>query len=52
MEIRLANARAMLRQTGISITGVALANGFSSGSHFSRAYKGKFRKSPSEERLH
>ena len=52
MEIRLANARAMLRQTGISITGVALANGFSSGSHFSRAYKGKYRKSPSGERAH
>jgi len=50
MEIRLANARAMLRQTGISVTGVALANGFSSGSHFSRAYKGKYRKSPREER--
>ncbi len=50
MEIRLANARGMLRQTGISITGIALANGFSSSSHFSRAYKEKFRKSPREER--
>ena len=50
MEIRLANARAMLRQTGISITGIALANGFSSSSHFSRAYRGKYRKSPREER--
>ena len=49
-EIRLVNARAMLRQTGISITGIALANGFSSSSHFSRAYKEKFRKSPREER--
>jgi transcriptional regulator GlxA family with amidase domain len=50
-EIRLANARSMLRQTGISVTGVALANGFSSGSHFSRAYKGKYRKSPRQERI-
>ena len=50
MQIRLANACTMLRQTTISITGIALANGFSSGSHFSRAYKGEYRKSPSDER--
>ncbi len=50
MEIRLANACAMLRQTGISVTGVALANGFSSGSHFSRAYKEKYGKPPRAER--
>lgn len=50
--IRLANARAMLRQTAITITGIALANGFSSGSHFSRVYKEKYRKPPREERDH
>ena len=50
LRTRLAQAQQLLRSTGLSITDVAIACGFKSSSHFSRAYKQQFARSPSEER--
>jgi transcriptional regulator GlxA family with amidase domain len=49
-ELRLARARRLLQQTSQSILQVGLACGFSSGSHFSNAYRGRFGHTPREER--
>jgi transcriptional regulator GlxA family with amidase domain len=49
--IRLDRARALLRQTTLPVLEVAVACGFVSASHFSRAYKGRFGWSPKAERL-
>jgi transcriptional regulator GlxA family with amidase domain len=40
--IRLDHARKLLEQSPLSISEIAFATGFSSASHFSRAYKGHF----------
>jgi len=48
--IRLDRARDLLRQTAISITEIALACGFSSASHFNRAYRDAFGLTPATER--
>lgn len=46
----LAAGRDLLQQTAISITRFALACGFSSASHFNRAYREAFRITPASER--
>lgn len=48
--IRLEQAVQLLRKTGLSITAVALACGFRSSSHFSRAFRAQFDASPVEVR--
>lgn len=49
-KLRLENARSMLQQTDMRIVEIALANGFSSQGHFSKAYKKQFGTSPNQER--
>lgn len=49
-EIRIERARALLRQSTLSIAEVAVACGFVSTSHFSRVYKAQFAISPRNER--
>ncbi len=49
-ELRLARARRMLQQTSQSILQIGLGCGFSSGSHFSNAYRTRFGHTPREER--
>ena len=51
LSIRLNKAQSYLSSTSMSISQVALACGFSSFSHFSKAYKNKFNHSPKNERL-
>jgi AraC family carnitine catabolism transcriptional activator len=48
--IRLDQADQLLRKTGLSITSVAIACGFRSSSHFSRAYRSRYGISPIEGR--
>ncbi|PXX77915.1 GlxA family transcriptional regulator [Rivihabitans pingtungensis] len=50
LELRLNRARQLLRQTSGSIIQIGLSCGFSSGSHFSNAYRHHFGLSPREER--
>jgi AraC family transcriptional regulator, glycine betaine-responsive activator len=45
-EIRLSHARRLLEQSPLSIAEIAFATGFSSASHFSRAFKTLFGKVP------
>ncbi|WP_439500143.1 GlxA family transcriptional regulator [Bosea sp. (in: a-proteobacteria)] len=49
--LRLERARDLLRQTSLSVLEIALACGFSSASHFSRAYRARFSHSPRAERV-
>lgn len=50
LRIRLTGARQLLRTTRMSITGVALACGFKSSSHFSRVYAARYGRTPGAER--
>lgn len=50
LHLRLQHARALLRQSGLSITKVALASGFGNTNHFSRTYRQKLGLSPVRER--
>ncbi len=50
LELRLLRSRELLQRTGQSILQVGLACGFSSGPHFSNAYKAAFGCTPREER--
>ncbi len=50
MRIRLDQAAQLLRATGVSVTVVALTCGFRGSSHFSRAFKARFGRPPSEMR--
>ncbi len=47
---RLARARDLLRQTGMSVIGVAVACGFTTASHFTKSYRERFGKTPGEDR--
>ncbi|MDT8327406.1 MAG: GlxA family transcriptional regulator [Roseovarius sp.] len=49
-ELRLDRAQNLLRNSGLSLTEVALATGFASSSHFSRAYSAQFGQAPSRYR--
>jgi transcriptional regulator GlxA family with amidase domain len=46
LSIRLAQADRLLRQTGLPVTQVAVACGFQSPSHFSRAFRGQYGTAP------
>jgi transcriptional regulator GlxA family with amidase domain len=50
MRIRLDRARMLINETAIPILAVAVACGFASASHFSRAYKARYGRPPTEER--
>lgn len=50
--LRLEHARALLRQTSLSVLETAMACGFTSASHFSRCYRDRYGTSPQAERLH
>lgn len=50
MELRLARARNLLMQTGMSVIEVALASGFTSPSHFSKCYRAQYGTTPYRER--
>jgi len=47
---RLARARDLLRQTGMSVIEVAIACGFTTASHFTKSYRERFGKTPGEDR--
>jgi transcriptional regulator GlxA family with amidase domain len=49
-ELRLERARRLLQQTSQSILQIGLACGFSSGSHFSNAYRARWGRTPRDER--
>ena len=50
MLMRLSKAHALLQQTSLSVTEVAMSAGFSSLEHFSRVYRSRFRRAPSADR--
>lgn len=50
MQLRLERARTLLQCTGISLVQIGLSCGFSSGSHFSTAYRAHFGLTPRDER--
>lgn len=50
MELRLEHARLLLLQTGMSITEIYIASGFSTHSHFAKSYREFYGISPSHER--
>lgn len=50
LELRLARAQGMLRQSSQSILQIGLSCGFTSGAHFSNAYRSFFGRTPREER--
>jgi transcriptional regulator GlxA family with amidase domain len=50
LEMRLTRARQLLRETSQSILQIGLSCGFSSGPHFSSAYRGHFGMTPRDER--
>lgn len=50
LQLRLARARQLLMETDHDILGIGLASGFNSASSFSRAYKLRYGKSPSNDR--
>ncbi|WP_245391790.1 GlxA family transcriptional regulator [Salinicola aestuarinus] len=51
LNLRLQRARRALRETDSPVGDIALAHGFSSGAHFSTAYRHRFGISPRDERL-
>jgi transcriptional regulator GlxA family with amidase domain len=50
LALRLEHARRLLRQTSLSVLETALACGFASAAHFSRAYRARFSVTPRSER--
>ncbi|HEV2677421.1 MAG TPA: GlxA family transcriptional regulator [Aliidongia sp.] len=50
LAIRLDRAQSLLRQTPMAVAEIAVACGFVSTSHFSRAYRRRFARSPREDR--
>ena len=48
--IRLQHARRLLEQSPLSISEIAIATGFSSGAHFSRAYRTRYGVTPGQTR--
>jgi len=49
--LRLDKARQLLRQTALSVTEVSIACGFELPSYFARCYKGRFGRSPRQDRI-
>jgi len=52
LDLRLSRARYLLLQSSMTILDVALASGFVSASHFSKCYRERYRRTPSQERGH
>lgn len=52
LSLRLRHARALLRQTPMSITHITSACGFQSACHFSKTYRATYGAAPSSERRH
>jgi AraC family carnitine catabolism transcriptional activator len=50
MQIRLARAHALLQQTDLAVTEIAMSAGFGSLEHFSRVYRARFGLAPSRDR--
>jgi AraC-like DNA-binding protein len=50
LSLRLRHARALLRQTPMSITSITSACGFQSACHFSKTYRALYGAAPSSER--
>ena len=50
LDLRLKRSRFLLLQTSMPVLSVALSCGFVSASHFSKCYRERFQKTPSEER--
>ena len=50
LALRLDRARRLLRQTGLSVTEVAIACGFAAAGHFARVYRRRFGVTPSADR--
>lgn len=50
VELRLRHAQRLLRQTTMSVLEIGVASGFSSASHFSKAYRVHFKRTPRSER--
>lgn len=50
LNLRLDRAQRLLHETAMPALSIAIACGFSTASHFSRAYKNRFGKSPRQER--
>ncbi|MDP5252672.1 MULTISPECIES: helix-turn-helix domain-containing protein [unclassified Vibrio] len=50
LSLRLEHGRFLLRESNYSIVQIALMCGFSSGAHFSSAYRACFQRTPSDER--
>ena len=46
LAVRLEQGDKLLRQSGLSVSEIAFATGYSSSSHFSRAYRRQFGASP------
>lgn len=51
LDLRLTEARRQLRESDSPVGDIALSTGFSSGAHFSTAYRNHFGLTPREERL-
>lgn len=51
LNLRLQRARRLLRESDQPVGEIALAHGFSSGAHFSTAYRHRFGTTPRDERL-
>ena len=49
-ELRLEKAQSLLRNSPLSLTQIALATGFASSAHFSRAYSARYGQPPSAYR--
>jgi AraC family carnitine catabolism transcriptional activator len=49
--LRLDNAHRLLQQTDLPVTDIALQSGFQSPEHFSRIYRHRFGRAPSNDRL-
>lgn len=49
-DLRLLRARQLVRQTGQTMLQIAVATGFSSATHFAKAYRSRFGRPPSRDR--
>jgi len=50
VKIRLDRARTLVHETALPLLEIAVACGFATASHFSRAYRARFRQSPRKDR--
>jgi transcriptional regulator GlxA family with amidase domain len=50
LKIRLDRARTLVHETALPLLEIAIACGFATASHFSRAYRSRFQRSPQQDR--